>query len=524
MLAALTAALSLTPAASGATQAAPGAVAPVKPEIKPEAQREVKPQSAPTFAEHVAPIIHRHCAACHRPGQVGPFNLLSFADVAKRAEMVGTVVRDRYMPPWKPVIGHGEFANERRLSDAELATIDAWVLAGAPEGDPAKTPALPAFPEGQWPLGKPDLVLKMEQAYPVPAQGRDEYRWFVLPLALPEDKWVKAVDFRPSSRAVVHHALFFLDDTGHARKLDGADGKPGFGGMRSRISGRLGGYVPGATPAPFPVDLALHLPRQSDFLLQVHFHPSGKAAQEQSEVALYFADKPPSRKLLPLQLPPAFGRGAGIDVPPGEANYRIEESFTLPADATAWNVSGHAHYICREMRLTATLPDGTRKRLLYIDDWDLDWQDRYDFREPIRLPKGTVIKSEIVWDNSPTNPNNPFSPPRRIRWGRESTDEMGSITLMLTADRVADEPILQRAYLKHMATVVRGAAADATERLIENAMDRLDANRDGKLQRSEAPARLNSKLFDRLDTNRNGELDEKELQPLEDLLERARGS
>jgi hypothetical protein len=219
--------------------------------------------SAPNFAEHVAPILYVRCASCHRPGEAAPFPLLRYEDAKKRAAMIADVVEDRLMPPWHAAPGHLAFVGERRLSDSEIATLRAWAEAGAPEGPREKTPAPPAFEAG-WQLGEPDLVLTMEEAFEVPASGPDVYRNFVLKLALDEDRWVRAIELRPSARKVVHHSLFFVDTTGSAREQDGRDGKPGFRGMsfaggggaralRDRGEtlggwGQLGGWAVGMTP------------------------------------------------------------------------------------------------------------------------------------------------------------------------------------------------------------------------------------------------------------------------------------
>ena len=506
-------------------------------------------QPAPTFSHDVAKIIYQKCTACHRPASSGPFSLVTYDDVRRRAETIEAVLDDNYMPPWKPV-DHGiAFGNDRSLSDQEQRTIKKWIDAGCPEGDRAKVPAPPKFTSG-WMLGKPDMVVKMNGTFDVPADGPDIYRSFVFPLDLPEDKWVKAIELRPRARSSVHHAIFFVDPTGNARKLDGADGTTGISGMgflsglgdetklgfSGRAAGRLrdarsevrvanlgnvpasrvnrtlarglGGYVPGSTPNLLPGDLAMMLPRGSDIVMQTHFHPSGKAETEQAEIALYFADRPPSRQLVPIMVPPMFGFGANIKIPAGEKNFRITDSLTLPVDTEAIGISGHAHYICREMKLTAKLPDGQKSILLHIDDWDLDWQDQYLFAQAVDLPAGTVLLAEIVYDNSIDNPENPHYPPQEIGWGRGSTDEMGSITLMTVAREKSAEPQLQRAVRKHIvASLVDRESSELAQILMQ-----LDDNDDGKLQRSEAPPRLRGRMFQFVDTDSDGALNESELE------------
>ena len=483
-----------------------------------------------TFSEHIAPLVFENCSSCHRPGQAGPFSLTNYKEVRKRGRIMLEVMEDRFMPPWKPVPGHGVFANSKALSDEEISLFEKWVESDRPEGDPDKLPPFPDFPDG-WQLGQPDIIVSMTEAFPVPADGRDIYRNFAIPLDLPEDKWVKAVELRPSERSVLHHVLFFLDESGRARELDGRDGKPGFSGMGFKRSGSLGSYIPGAEPLLLPGDLALPLKKGSDLVLATHFHPTGKAVSEKSTVGIYLADKPSSKTVIPMQVPPAFGAGMGINIPVGDSKYRIEDSFTIPSDVEAIAVGGHAHYVCQEMRMTATLPNGVTKPLLYIDDWDLNWQGSYLFKEPVKLPKGTVLKTEIRYNNSSSNPRNPFSPPKRIRWGKESTDEMGSITLQVVAADESDAAMIVRSTRRKTGRNLLAQAAKKLDGRLNsagqfdltrpNVLRLLDKNRDGRIQESEASARLRES-FSQVDKNKNGTLEEDELQPVVEFLKARR--
>jgi hypothetical protein len=243
---------------------------------------------------------------------------------------------------------------------------------------------------------------------------------------------------------------------------------------------------------------------------------------EQTSVGIYFADAAPSKKLEELQLPPGFGRSAGIDIPPGEKNYRIEDSFKLPVDVEAHFVSGHAHYLCTTMKMTATLPDGTEKVLLDIPEWDMDWQDTYYFAEPIVLTAGTVVKSVITYDNSADNPNNPTHPPVRVKWGRESTDEMGSITLSGVA---LDESDATRLNLSTKANRAKIFTQLGQELRKQGVLERLpaivkslDANGDGLLQEAELPQRMRGALLMRLDEDGDKTLNPSEIESLKDWL------
>ena len=312
--------------------------------------------------------------------------------------------------------GDVEFANARRLTDQQIDIIQRWVADGALEGDATLLPPLPQFTEG-WQLGPPDLAVTMSEAFEVPASGPDVYRSFVVPLNLDRDVWVRAIDFRPSARAVVHHSLFFLDATGAARERDESDPGPGFAGSMGggvRLGGRGGGggspVCSAAAAAPTirppirsrawrevsaagrsavarsncPTGLAFPLPKGSDLILSTHFHPSGKAQMEKSTVGLYFASGPPTQAFTTIQLPPLFSVFEGLDIPAGQERYTVQDSFVIPIDVKAFSVGAHAHYLGKEMKLTATLPDGTAKTLLWIKDWDFSWQERYRFADSSR--------------------------------------------------------------------------------------------------------------------------------------------
>jgi uncharacterized protein (TIGR03437 family) len=426
----------------------------------------VRPGSAQTvtWGEHIAPIIYQNCTTCHRPGQVSSISLMSYDDVRRRGSTVAQTVRTRYMPPWKPEPGWVQYRDERKLTSEQIALIDRWVADGMPRGDQSKEPGPPSFAD-DWLLGKPDLVLEMPAGFSVPADGPDIYRNFVLPTGVTEDKWVKAIELKPSARAVVHHVLFASDKTGAAQTQARTtnDGQPGFPGLGSvftiqaladplsALSGGLGGWVPGTTPQFLPAGIAMPLPKGSDLILQTHFHPNGAPQVEKTTVGLYFGPKP-DRELTQLQAPAFFGIQAKIDIPAGEANYKVRGSFTVPVDVEAVIVSAHAHYLAKDAKLTATLPTGEVKILLWIRDWDFAWQDQYPLKDLVPLPKGTRIDGELTYDNSDANLHNPSHPPRRVTWGEQSTDEMGSLIVSVVPKNPADQDELRVAALVYALT------------------------------------------------------------------------
>jgi hypothetical protein len=383
--------------------------------------RDMAVPGSVTYARDVAPILDAHCIDCHHPGGIGPFSLTTCAQASKRAQTLADVAETRVMPPWHAEPGHGHFLGERRLTDREIGTLVAWAKTGAPPGDPAEEPPIPSF-GSSWSLGEPDLVVAMPVPFEVPASGPDIYRAFVLRAEIPEDKMVVAAEFRPGAPSVVHHCLTHVDTTGAARKLEeraGGNGYPSFGSPGFAPAGSLGGWVPGTTPRFLPDGMGRQLPKGSDIVLQLHYHPSGKVERDRSSLAIYFARKPVTRVVASLSL---WNRD--IDIPAGEPAYRRTIDQTLPRGVTLIGITPHMHLVGREMKVTATLPGGVVEPLVWVRDWDFRWQDQYCYEKPLDLPAGTRIQIEALYDNSSENPNNPSSPPQRIRFGEQTTDEM----------------------------------------------------------------------------------------------------
>jgi len=393
--------------------------------------------SAVTFTRDIAPILYRHCAVCHHAGEVAPFPLLTYVDAGKRARLIATVTASRYMPPWKPVAGYGHFRGERRLADAQIAKIREWAAAGAPEGDPALLPPAPKFPSG-WQLGQPDLVAQMPEPFTVPADGPDLYQCFVIPLQVAERKFERAVEFRAGNAQPVHHALMFLDPM-HIARRKGASyacfGTPGF-----LPEGALGGWTPGAGPIVMPAGTATTIYKDSDLVVQIHFHPTGKMEQVRASIGIYFTAQAPARRLMDI---PLVSRR--IDIQPGDTAYKASDYFTLPVAVEAVGIIPHAHYICKEMEGWAILPGGRKQWLIRITDWDFNWQEQYHYAPPLKLPAGTRLEMEFTYDNSEANPRNPNHPPRRVMWGPESTDEMAGLHVNVIPEQNADMEELTQA-------------------------------------------------------------------------------
>jgi Tfp pilus assembly protein PilF len=385
-----------------------------------------------TFTRDIAPIMFHYCASCHRPGEAGPFPLFTYEDVKKRGHQIAAVTQTRFMPPWLPEPQTLKFADERRLSNEQIALIQKWVEQGMPQGNPADLPPRPQFVPG-WQLGKPDLIVKASQPFLLSATGIDNYWNFILPIPVNETRWVKAVEIRPGDKRVVHHANILVDRQELSRKLEKEPGA-GFGGMELRIESELFDpdshflfWKPGSVPYVEPDGMALRIDKGTDLVLNTHLQPSGKPEPIQPSIGIYFTDKPATEHPMLLQLE----CDNQLDIQPGDANFVVKDDFTLPVDVDLLAIYPHAHYLGRDLEATANLPDGTKETLIHIKHWDLNWQAVYRYETPVPLPRGTVISMRYAYDNSNGNTANPNHPPQHVRAGNRSSDEMSHLWLQV---------------------------------------------------------------------------------------------
>jgi hypothetical protein len=405
----------------------------------------VKISGPVTFHKHVAPIVYTHCSPCHHPGEAAPFNLLNFADVKKHTRQIADVTSRRLMPPWLPEPGANEFVGERSLTEEQIQIIQAWIAQGANEGNAADAPPPPQWRDG-WKLGQPDLVIRLPQPYTLPADGKDVYRNFVIPVPLSARRYVRAVEFQPGNARAVHHAFMLLDPSRDSRRRDEQDPEPGFPGLHTPPSaqtptGHFLSWQPGKVPLPVPDELAWTLEKDTDFILQIHLRPTGKPESVQPSVGFYFTDTRPTKT------PFKFGLWSyDIDIPAGEANYVIRQSYKLPVGVDVLRVLPHAHYLGRRLQGLATLPDGTQQSLIRIPRWDFNWQGDYVFAKPVFLPKGTTISMDFSYDNSTNNPANPNQPPRPVSYGVNSSDEMAELWLQVLPRNTNDAALLEKDY------------------------------------------------------------------------------
>ena len=366
-----------------------------------------------TFNRDIAPIMFRSCSQCHRPGEAAPFSLLNYSDAKRHARQIADLTRSRVMPPWLPEPQELKFADELPLSDREIELISRWVEQGSVEGNAADLPPTPKVVEG-WRLGKPDLILTATKPLVLPPQGTDTYWNFIFPVPIDQTRWVKAVEIRPGDKRYVHHANILVDRAGAARQREAEPGA-GFGGMEIRIESQVFDpdshllfWKPGTVPSVEPEGMALRLDKGTDLILNTHLQPSGKPEVIQPSIGIYFTPHAATKFPMLLQME----NDLKLDIPPGEKDFIVTDDLTLPIDVDLMAIYPHAHYLGKDIQAYATLPDGAKKSLIHIPEWNLNWQAVYRYAEPVRLPKGTTISLRYSYDNSEQNPLNPNHPPR----------------------------------------------------------------------------------------------------------------
>ena len=404
-----------------------------------------------TFYKHITPIVYRSCASCHRPGEAGPFPLLTYEDVKKHAQQIVAVTKRRYMPPWLPAPGYGDFQDEQRLTDAQILTIEQWVQQGAKAGDPEDVAPLEKLTPG-WRLGPPDLVLEAQAGYLLRADGPDEYWNFILPLKLEGIRWVKAIEIRPGNARAVHHANVLIDRSRSARSQEKTHGA-GFPGMDLNIEADTFDpdshflfWKPGGIPWEEPDGMAWRADSSTDLILNVHMQPTGKPEMVQPSIGLYFTSRPGTKFPMLVQLE----HDGALDIPAGADDFAMSDDFTVPMDMDVLAVYPHAHYLGRLLEGYATLPGGSRRWLIRISHWDVNWQAVYRYTAPVFLPKGSVVSMRFHYDNSDANPRNPNHPAKRVRGGNRATDEMGHLWLQVLPRGVEDRRMeLQEAIMRH---------------------------------------------------------------------------
>jgi mono/diheme cytochrome c family protein len=413
-------------------------------------------KSSVTYAKHVAPILQKNCQSCHRPGQSAPFELMTYDDAVRHADMLKEVTTQRRMPPWHADPRFGHFSNDRRLSKADIDTLAAWVDNGTPKGDDKDLPAAINWPKG-WVHGEPDVVFTMPKGFEVPAEGTLAYQNWYIDTNFTEDKWVTVAEAKPGNPAVVHHVVVYVMREGQKGPI-GPDGSLSV----------LVGWAPGDLGVVCPPDSAIRVPKGSRLRMEMHYTPNGKATKDLSSVGITFAKKPPKNEVYIHEF-----ANTGIEMKPNDPHYQAEASFRIRADARILSFAPHMHWRGQDYRYEVIYPDGKRETLLSVPRWDFNWQAVYRFAEPVKVPKGARLHAVAHWDNSTNNLLNP-DPSKSVKFGLQTWDEMmvGFVAYVWEREETAAE-------------LAKNPPTEA-----DMLFDRLDANGDGFVTPDEIPERL----------------------------------
>ena len=399
------------------------------------------PEAVPTFTEEVAPILYDNCVTCHRSGEIAPMSLITYAEVRPWSRSIKNQVLTGAMPPWHADPAIGRFANDRRLTEAEKDTLVRWVDGGAPEGEPAKLPPVPAFADG-WQAGTPDVVIEMPESFEVPAEGEVAYQYFSSPTNFTEDTWVQAIEIRAGVRSVVHHVLVYVRDpngAGRSRAYTEVPVDERYKELierrRARAAARadrgeapargdrdpgvlIGTMAPGSNPMVFEPGSALRIPKGAEVVFQVHYTATGTATADKSMVGMILADRPPTREVRADQfLNPAF------EIPAGAADERVDTMIEFTEEAEIFAILPHTHLRGKRWEYRLTYPDGRSEQVLSVPNYDFDWQTYYILERPLVVPKGVKLEASAWYDNSATNKANP-DPTVPVRWGEQTWEEM----------------------------------------------------------------------------------------------------
>ena len=380
----------------------------------------------PTFYRDILPILQEHCQSCHRPGEVAPMPLVTYEQTQPWAPAIAQAVQSKMMPPWFADARFGHFCNDPSLTDSQIATVLAWVKAGAAAGNPHDAPSAPQWAEG-WDIAQPDVILKMPTPVHLPADGDVEYTYEIVPTHFSEDKWVRMAEVHPSSPQYVHHAVVYIRPPQSTWLRHAPMGVPFTASTlrdrRDRLDAQgttsdlLLVYAPGSSPDLWPEGMAKFIPAGSDIVFQMHYTTNGHGGQDQTGIGLVFAKTPPSQRVITLQL-----NDHAFIIPPRADDFRVEVQGTLPHDATLLNLFPHMHLRGKRFEYDIVRPDGSIEPLLRVN-YHFHWQLSYRLAEPRMLKAGTMLRAVAWYDNSRNNPHNP-DPDATVTWGDQTYQEM----------------------------------------------------------------------------------------------------
>ncbi len=392
-----------------------------------------------TFYEHIEPIIHKNCTPCHQPDQAGPFNLITFDDVYRKGDFIGKVTSSRYMPPWKADREFQKYRNERLLTDNEISMIGTWISNGMPKGKREKRSKAPTFE----PASKPDLSLAMKDPYMIPTSSVNDFRFFNIPTNLPEDTYIRKIEFIPGNKRLVHHSRLMTDTTNRVRSIDGMSANDPEVSQFEKyppVDKFLYGWVPGNFAIEFPKGTGKKIYKDSDIIANIHYSPNAREGQtDQSKVNFYFAKDSVLREVYSLAIAEDNISNRPFVIPPNEVKTFYGSFGPIPIDISGVAILPHMHFLGKTFKAFAVTPEGEAIFLVKIDKWDFNWQDTYQFQKLLKIPKGSTILVEATFDNTAQNPANPSSPPKNVTYGWETTSEMLNMVLYYLDYREGDE-------------------------------------------------------------------------------------
>ena len=415
-------------------------------------------QTTPTYSKDIAPLFNKDCATCHRPGEIAPMSLLTYEQARPWAKSIKARVASGQMPPWHSDDPRGTFLNDRRLSDEEKSMIVRWVDAGAPQGNPKDAPPVPKFVDG-WEIGKPDVIVKMEKPFEVPATGTVDYQYFSVPSNFKEDKWVQAIEVRPGNRSVVHHILVYAKDPSYSgppqdayklvvpdlskrRRPAGAAAPPppapGSQEAIARDPGILVGMMaPGTNPMILKPGTGMKLAAGTLLTFQIHYTVNGKTPQQdQSSVGIIFAKQTPVQEIRDT-----FFFNPTLTLPAGSPDTAVPAAIEFTEDAHITAIVPHTHLRGKTWEDRLVYPDGHSQVILSVPTYDFNWQTIYVFAKPLAVPKGARLETIAHYDNSVNNKANP-DPTKDVHWGDQTWDEMQFTAFTYTVDN-APSPAAQ---------------------------------------------------------------------------------
>jgi hypothetical protein len=400
-----------------------------------------------TWSEHIAPIMYKNCGSCHHDGGVAPFSLTDYQTAVNWASLIELAVSTDHMPPWPPDPEYRHFAFERTISPDEKFAILEWIATGAHAGDLSQTPPAPEYPEGGMLPGTPDLVLQIP-TYTVQAQNQDEYRCFVIPNAVLQDKFVTSWEIVPGNRSIVHHVVVYQDETNQCAALDAATPGPGyscFGGACSNAK-IFGAWAPGGNPLVYPESMGIRLKAGADIVIEMHY-PAGSAGQvDSTRIHLFFA--PQSTGMREVQFDAVADPWQTIQngpfiIPANQVKtFNTKLNINFGTDITLLRVLPHMHLLGKSMKSWLVEPGGAQVPLIHIPEWDFHWQGMYAFPQPVRIKNGSQLFTQFTYDNTIMNPDNPNSPPQTVGYGESTTDEMLFLFVEYATYQPGDENIV----------------------------------------------------------------------------------